>query len=117
LFVAKSTKLEADKPDVFIFNPDSMPKKAKNTKHIDHAEKGVTETGSKKPDISDAFLDVFKSAFTSFEKIEKNKKTELYGDKDYLEQFRAFFTKEHPNLLDKIDKQDLPIYFKALEDK
>lgn len=94
-----------------------MAKKAKNTKHIDNADKAVTETGSKKPDISDAFLDAFKSAFTSFDKIETNKKIELYGDKDYLEQFRAFFSKEYPYLLDTIDKKDLPIYIKAIEDK
>lgn len=92
-----------------------MAKKAKNTKHIDHAEKDVTETSSKKPDISDAFLDTFKSAFTSFDKLEKSEKIELYGDKEYLEQFRAFFSKKYPNLLDTIDKKDLPIYIKAIE--
>jgi hypothetical protein len=28
-----------------------------------------------------------------------------------------YFKKEHPNLLDKIDKKDLPVYIQSLEDK
>jgi hypothetical protein len=41
----------------------------------------------------------------------------LYGKDEYLEQFWVYFKKEHPNLLDKMDKKDLPIYIQSLEDK
>ncbi len=41
----------------------------------------------------------------------------LYGDTEYLDQFWAHFVQMYPNLLDKIDKKDLPIYIEALKDK
>jgi hypothetical protein len=41
----------------------------------------------------------------------------LYGDQKYLDQFWKYFTNEYPNLLDKIDKKDLPVYIQALEHK
>jgi len=34
-----------------------------------------------------------------------------------LEQFWEYFQKEHPDMLDDIDKKDLPMYIKALEEK
>jgi len=93
-------------------------KKGKKGKHIDHDEKKTSEkTGSKKTNISDAFLDELKWAFDKFEEIPDSKKIELYGNDEYLAQFLIYFEKEYPDLFNKIDKKDLPIYMKALEDK
>jgi hypothetical protein len=92
-----------------------VDKKGKHPKHIDRDQKHTPDIQGKKPNISDAFLGELKDAFTTFNKTPELKRVELYGDKEYLEQFWEYFKKEHPNLLDKIDKKDLPIYIQALE--
>lgn len=92
-------------------------KKGKNPKNNDRDEQKNPEQSQKKNAISDAFLDELKGAFSNFNKIPESRRTELYGDKEYIEQFWAHFEKEHPNLLDKIDKKDLPVYIQALENK
>lgn len=94
-----------------------MVKKAKPSKPIDREKKHVPENNQKNINISDAFLDELKGAFTKFDKLSAIKRLELYGDKEYLEQFWEYFKQEHPNLLDKIDKKELPVYLKALEHK
>ena len=65
--------------------------------------------------LTDAFIKNLKVAFDEFNDISVDKRIELYGDQEYLDQFREYFKKEHPNILDKIDKEDLPIYFHILE--
>jgi len=40
---------------------------------------------------------------------------DLYGDKKFLDQFRLYFKEQHPNLLDQINRQDMPIYLQTLE--
>lgn len=92
-------------------------KKGTNPKNINRDEKKTPENNSKKNNISDVFLDELKGAFTNFDKFTESKRIELYGDKQYLEQFWDFFVKEYPNLLDKIEKKDLPTYIKSIEDK
>ncbi|MCX6823849.1 MAG: hypothetical protein NT085_01880 [candidate division SR1 bacterium] len=95
-------------------------KKGKGSKPTNHREKDVQknpEIVTQKKNISDSFLDELKGAFTNFDKLEESKRTELYGNKEYLEQFWEYFKKNHPNLLDKIEKKDLPVYIQALEDK
>jgi len=93
-------------------------KKGKGKKHIDHDEKKISESGSKKSNISNDFLEELKWAFDDFAKIsDESKRVELYGNKEYLEQFWEYFKQERPDLLDKIDKKDLPAYVKAIENK
>lgn len=92
-------------------------KKDKNQKHIDRDQQQTVEGSPKKINISDVFLDELKGAFTNFDKLPEIKREELYGNKKYLEQFWEYFKKEYPNLLDKMDKNDLPIYIQALENK
>jgi len=92
-------------------------KKGKHQKPINHNGKKVSEVDSKKQNISDVFLDELKWAFTNFDTIPQSKKIELYGDQKYLDQFWEYFKKEHPNFLDKIDKDDLPVYFQILENR
>lgn len=92
-------------------------KKGKYKKHIDRDQTKTLETGSKTPNVSDAFLDELKWAFTRFDKLPETKRVELYGNQEYLEQFWEYFKKEYPNILDKIDKKDLPIYIQTLQDK
>jgi hypothetical protein len=94
-----------------------VDKKGKPKKHIDRDQAKNPEINSKKNNISDAFLHELKGAFANFDKVPESKRIELYGDKQYLEQFWEYFTKEHPNLLDKIEKKDLPTYIKSIEDK
>ena len=69
------------------------PKK-KSTKHIDQDQKKILGTSSKKMNLTDAFIKNLKVAFDEFNDIS---------------------VEEHPNILDKIDKEDLPIYFHILE--
>ena len=95
-------------------------KKGKGSKPTTHREKDAQknpEIVTQKKNISDSFLDELKGAFTNFDKLEESKRTELYGNKEYLEQFWEYFKKNHPNLLDKIEKKDLPVYIQALQDK
>lgn len=95
-------------------------KKGKGTKQTQHSEKDDkknTESGSKKDHISDIFLDELKGAFSNFNEKSESERNESYGTKEYIEQFREYFKENHPNLLDKIDKKDLPVYIKALENK
>ena len=95
-------------------------KKGKQSKQKNIHEKDqqkTAETVSKKDTISNDFLDKLKSAFTNFDTLDEAERIERYGNKEYLEQFREYFKENHPNLLDKIDKKDLPVYIQALENK
>jgi len=94
-----------------------MVKKAKNPKGIDRNEKQTSEINKQKSTISDTFLDELTGTFAKFDKMPEAKRIELYGDKEYIEQFWECFKKEHPSLLDKIDKKDLPLYLQAIEDR
>ncbi len=94
-----------------------MVKKDKNPKNTDINQQKTPETNTKKINVSDAFFDEFKWAFTKFDKLPELKRAELYGNQEYLEQFWEYFKKEQPNLLDKMDKKDLPLYIQALENK
>jgi hypothetical protein len=96
---------------------DKKGKYSKKGNHHEKDEKNISEIGSKKDSLSGIFLDELKGAFSNFNKIPESHRLKLYGDKAYLDQFWEHFKKEHPNLLDKIDKKDLPIYIQALEDK
>jgi len=95
----------------------SMVKKVKYVKNIANNEQKTSEIDKQKSNISDLFLDEISSTFTKFDKMPEAKRIELYGDQEYIEQFWEFFKKEHPNLLDKIDKKDLPLYLEAIEDR
>ena len=95
-------------------------KKGKNSKQKNVHEKDqqkTPETVSKKDTLSHDFLDELKGAFTDFDTLEEPERIERYGNKEYLEQFWEYFKENHPNLLDKIDKKDLPIYIQSLENK
>ena len=92
-------------------------KKGKRPRDPDRDQQKNPENDSKKNILSDVFLDELKGAFSNFNKIPESHRVELYGDKKYMDQFRDHFKKEYPNLLDKIDKKDLPVYIQALEDK
>jgi len=97
-----------------------MAKPSKNPKHIANDQKKTPETEAKKSNISDAFLDELKGAFVAFDKIpdhDESRRAELYGSKEYLEQFWEYFVLKYPTLLDKIDKKDLPVYIEALKEK
>ena len=97
-----------------------VDKKGKNRKQINTHEKDDqknAESKVKKSALSDIFLDDLKWAFNNFNKISESHRAELYGNQEFLEQFWEYFKKEHPNLLDKIDKKDLPVYIQALENK
>jgi len=96
---------------------DKKRKDPKQTHHSEKDDKKNNESDSKKSHISDSFLDELKGAFFNFNKIPEAHRIQLYGDQKYLEQFWEYFKIEHPNLLDKIDKKDLPVYIKALENK
>lgn len=95
-------------------------KKGKNPKQGNYNQKNqqnTSEIDAKRKNISDVFLDELKWAFSNFNKIPESHRIQLYGNQEYMDQFWAYFTKEHPNLLDTIDKKDLPIYIHALENK
>lgn len=92
-------------------------KKGKDPKNIDRDQQKNPEMWSKKDSLSGIFLDELTWAFDKFDKLPELKRAELYGNQEYLEQFRAFFSKEYPNLLDTIDKKELPIYIQALENR
>lgn len=97
-----------------------MVKKPKNSKHIDTDQKKTPESSPKKENISNAFLGELSDAFAAFDKLpdhDELKRQEMYGSKEYLEQFWKYFEKEHPSLLDKIEKKDLPIYIEAFKDR
>jgi hypothetical protein len=94
-----------------------VDKKGKPKKHIDHDQKKTPDVSVKKDNISGAFLDEIKGAFTAFNTVSQTERVKLYGDKQYLEQFWEYFKLEHPNLLDKMDKKDLPVYLEAIENK
>ncbi len=94
-----------------------VDKKKKNQKGLDHEQQKAPETKKKSVNVADIFLDELKGAFTAFDKLSETKKIELYGKKEYLEQFWEYFQKEYSHMLDNIDKQDLPLYIKALENK
>ena len=92
-------------------------KKGKGSKQSNHNEKDNQknpEMTLQKKNISDNFLDELKGAFTTFDTLEESKRNEVYGNKEYLEQFWEYFKKNHPNLLDKIEKKDLPVYILSL---
>lgn len=95
-------------------------KKGKGPKKTNHPEKGDQknpEIVSKKMNISDDFLKELTWAFSNFNEKSETQRIELYGNKEYLEQFREYFKIQHPNLLDKIDQKDLPVYIQAIEKK
>ncbi|MEI8008824.1 MAG: hypothetical protein WCI00_05545 [bacterium] len=95
-------------------------KKGKGTKQKNVQEKDQQKNpdiDANKKNISAGFLDELKGAFTNFDKLEESERNENYGNKEYLEQFWEYFKKTHPNLLDKIDRKDLPVYIQALENK
>ncbi len=95
-------------------------KKGKGTKQKNVHEKDEqkkSDIDAQKKNISASFLDELKWAFTKFDTLEESERDESYGNKEYLEQFWEYFKKNHPNLLDKIDKKDLPVYIQTLEDK
>ena len=97
-----------------------MVKKSKSSKHIDTDQKKTPESSPKKENISNAFLGELSDAFAAFDKLpdhDELTRQEMYGSKEYLEQFWKYFEKEHPSLLDKIEKKDLPIYIEAFKDR
>jgi len=73
------------------------------------------EKDSKKEDLSEKFLDTIKWSITDFDKISEEERTRLYGNSKFLDQFWNYFKTKHPTLLDKIDKDDLRIYFETIE--
>ncbi len=91
-------------------------KKSKNPKHTADVQqkpdmKNVTS------DVSEKFVDILSWAFENFDKIDNEKRINLYGDQKYLDQFWEYFKETHPNMLDQIDKNDLPIYMSTIEKK
>jgi hypothetical protein len=90
-------------------------KKGKDTSSRESEKKNSSPEKDKA--LSDVFLNDLTGAFTSFEKVSQQKRQELYGDKEYIEQFWEYFKTNYPNLLDKIDKKDLPIYIQTLAKK
>lgn len=94
-----------------------MVKKTKYQKNVDKEQQKTPDMENKKKNMSDIFLDELQWAFTNFDKISESKRRDLYWNDDYLEQFWTYFKKEHPNLFDKMDKKDLPIYIQSLEDR
>ncbi len=53
-----------------------------------------------------------------FSKLSEKERKESFGDKEFFDQFREYFKKEHPNLLDEIDSQEkLTIYVQNIEEK
>lgn len=92
-------------------------KKWKNTKHINKEQQKTPDMEKKSSDISEKFVDILSWAFTNFDKIDNEKRINLYGDQKYLDQFWEYFKEMHPNLLDQIDKNDLPIYMATIEKK
>ncbi len=92
-------------------------KKRKPTKNIGLDQQKDPQKESAKGSLSGVFLDELKGTFTEFNKLSEEERWEKYWDKAYLEQFWDYFTQEHPNLLDKIDKKDLPVYIQSLENK
>lgn len=91
--------------------------KKKHAKHVEHEEKKASEAPKKNINVTSEFLGEIKDAFVKFDKIPEEKRVELYGQQEYLEQFREYFKKEYPSLLDKVDKERLPIYIEEIQKK
>jgi hypothetical protein len=96
---------------------DKKGKSYKQGNRHDKDQQNISESQSKQNNISHVFLDELQGVFTRFNTLPETQRTELYGSQEYLEQFWEYFKKEHPNLLDKIDKKDLPIYIQAIENE
>ena len=73
------------------------------------------EKVASKNDISGKLDDIIKWSITDFDKISEEEKIRLYGDKEFLDQFWNYFKEKNPNLIDKIDKDDLKEYLQKIE--
>ena len=87
----------------------------KDVKAVEKWQKTPDQSPSFKTKLSDVYLDKIKESFTGFNKISHEERMDLYGDKKFLDQFRLYFKEQHPNLLDQINRQDMPIYLQTLE--
>jgi hypothetical protein len=65
--------------------------------------------------LPDHVLDFLKTSFSRFDTLSASKRIELYGDKEYLEQFWEHFKQQYPNLLGMIDQKDLPVYIQMIQ--
>ena len=92
-------------------------KKGKHTKNMHRDQQKDPQIISEKKSLSGVFLDEIKWAFTAFDALAQSERLRLFGDQKYLDQFWEYFKIEYPNLLDKIDKKDLPVYIQTLENK
>jgi len=90
--------------------------KKKHGKPLDKDQHNNPEYEKKNINITHPFMKELEGAFDNFNKIPEHQRVK-YGTGKYLEQFREYFKEEHPNLLDKIDKKDLPVYMQAIEKK
>ena len=90
--------------------------KRKHAKPLDRDQHTNPESEKKNIDITHPFMKEIEGAFDNFNKLPEHQRVK-YSTGKYLEQFWEYFKQEHPNLLDKIDKKDLPVYMQAIEKK
>jgi hypothetical protein len=72
---------------------------------------------ARKNKLADFFLETLQTSLTEFDKLSEEKRIDLYGDQKFLDQFRLYFTQQNPELIDDLDRKDLPAYLAALEAK
>lgn len=91
---------------------------AKDRKNPKYSEKDNEKDVSKKSKkLDNAFADVIKDSLISFHQIPEEERKNTYGDKEFLDQFWEYFSAVEKNVIETIDKKDLPIYFEMIEKK
>lgn len=94
-----------------------MAKPKKDHKVSREQQQNQTNQSAKKVSLTGTFLDTLKESLTDFSKLPEEQRNRLYGNQEFLDQFREYFKKECPSLKGLIRKEDLPGYLDLLEKK
>jgi hypothetical protein len=81
---------------------------------VEGERKPEGNTGEKK-NLSEAYLDTLKDSLNTFNALSSEERVSLYGNGKFLDQFWLYFKGQNPDLLGKLDREDLPIYLQTLE--
>lgn len=101
---------------IYFLEYPRMAKKKGKGQRIEDQNK-LQDTKKSRETISQYLSQDLIEAISNFNAISQEERSKRYGDNDYLLQFRAYFKETYPNLLDKIEKKDLPVYFDAFKSR
>lgn len=92
-----------------------MAKKTTKKTLLNQEQQEIEKTNKSLSSLSNKKIE---ESLKDFSKLSEKERTDLFWSKDFFEQFRSYFKKQHPNLLDEIDSEDkLTIYVQNLEKK